>query len=156
MERNEKTIGILNDLIRINHDRVVGYEKAIEELKDADTDLSTLFHRYITESRGYADELTHEVTRLGGDPAEGTTNSGKIYRVWMDLKAAVTGHDRKTVLENCEFGEDAAQKAYDMALNTDDANYEAPLRDLIVRQKAQLKVGHDEVKRLRDTAKAAH
>lgn len=156
MENNEKTIGILNDLIRINHDRVVGYEKAIDELKDGDSDLSTLFQRYITESRGYADELTHEVTRLGGDPAEGTTNSGKIYRVWMDLKAAVTGHDRKTVLENCEFGEDAAQKAYDMALNTDDASYEAPLRDLIVRQKAQLKVGHDEVKRLRDTAKAAH
>ena len=156
MENNEKTIGILNDLIRINHDRVVGYEKAIDELKDADSDLSTLFQRYITESRGYADELTHEVTRLGGDPAEGTTNSGKIYRVWMDLKAVVTGHDRKTVLENCEFGEDAAQKAYDMALNTDDAHYESPLRDLIVRQKAQLRVGHDEVKRLRDTAKASH
>jgi uncharacterized protein (TIGR02284 family) len=155
MEHNEKTIGILNDLIRINHDRVVGYEKALEELKGNDSDLAPLFQRYITESRGYADELTHEVTRLGGDPAEGTTNSGKIYRVWMDLKAVVTGHDRKTVLENCEFGEDAAQKAYDMALNTDDAHYEAPLRDLIVRQKAQLKIGHDEVKSLRDTAKAA-
>lgn len=155
MEQNEKIIGILNDLIRINHDRVVGYEKAIDELKDGDSDLSTLFQRYISESRQYAQELTSEVTRLGGDPAEGTTNSGKIYRVWMDLKAVVTGHDRKTVLENCEFGEDAAQKAYDMALNTDDVSYEAPLRDLIVRQKAQLRTGHDEVKRLRDTEKAS-
>ena len=154
MERNEKIIGVLNDLIRINHDRIVGYEKGIEELKDGDFDLKTLFQRYITESRKYADELTHEVTRLGGDPAEGTTNSGKVYRVWMDLKAVVKGHDRKTVLENCEFGEDAAQKAYDMALNAD-TSYDAPLRDLIVRQKAQLRVGHDEVKRLRDMAKAA-
>jgi uncharacterized protein (TIGR02284 family) len=74
----------------------------------------------------------------------------------MDLKAVVSGHDRKTVLENCEFGEDAAQKAYDMALNTDDVTYEAPLRELIVRQKAQLKQGHDEVKRLRDLHKASH
>jgi uncharacterized protein (TIGR02284 family) len=156
MERNEKIVDILNDLIRINHDRIVGYEKGIEELKDGDADLKTLFARYIQESRQYADELTHEVTRLGGNPADGTTNSGKIYRVWMDLKAVVTGSDRKTVLENCEFGEDAAQKAYDMALNTDDVTYEAPLRDLIVRQKAQLKVGHDEVKRLRDMHKAAH
>lgn len=156
MERNEKIVGILNDLIRINHDRIVGYEKGIEELKDGDNDLKTLFSRYIQESRQYTDELTHEVTRLGGDPADGTTNSGKIYRVWMDLKAVVTGHDRKTVLENCEFGEDAAQKAYDMALNNDDAQYESPLRDMIVRQKAQLKVGHDEVKRLRDMHKAAH
>jgi uncharacterized protein (TIGR02284 family) len=149
MERNEKTIDILNDLIRINNDRIVGYEKGIDELKDADSDLRTLFHRYIQESKQYSQELTQEVSRLNGDAAGGTTNSGKIYRVWMDLKAVVTEHDRKTVLENCEFGEDAAQKAYDMALN-EDASLEQPLRDLIVRQKTQLRVGHDEVKRLRD------
>lgn len=145
----EKIANTLNDLILINNDRVVGYERAIEELKDGDTDLKTLFHRYITESRQYANELTQEVTRLGGDPAEGTTNSGKIYRVWMDLKTAITGKDRKAILENCEFGEDAAQKAYDLALNAD-VELEPSLRDLIVRQKATLKTGHDEVKRLRD------
>jgi uncharacterized protein (TIGR02284 family) len=149
---NDNIIGILNDLVRINHDRVVGYEKAIDELKDEDADLRTLFMRYVNESRQYGQELTQEVSRLGGDPADGTTNSGKIYRVWMDLKAAVTGHDRQTILNNCEFGEDAAQKAYDTALNSDE-NFEPSLRDLIVRQKAALKVGHDEVKRLRDMAK---
>lgn len=155
MEHNEKVVGIINDLIRINHDRVVGYEKAIDELKGDDADLKTLFSRYVQESREFARELTHEVSRLGANPADGTTNSGKIYRVWMDLKAAIAGKDRKTILDNCEFGEDAAQKAYDMALNAD-TELEAPLREMIVRQKAQLKVGHDEVKRLRDMAKAAH
>lgn len=145
----EKIISVLNDLIRINHDRVVGYEKAIDELKEEDADLKALFQRYVTESRQYAQELTQEVTRLGGNPADGTTNSGKIYRVWMDLKAAIAGKDRKTILDNCEFGEDAAQKAYDLALNAD-AELEPSLRDLIVRQKAVLKTGHDEVKRLRD------
>jgi uncharacterized protein (TIGR02284 family) len=151
---NEKVIGILNDLVRINQDRVVGYEKAIDELKDGDADLKTLFQRYITESREYGQELTQEVSRLGGNPAEGTTNSGKIYRVWMDLKATITGHDRETVLNNCEFGEDAAQKAYDTALNAD-VDFEPSIRDLVVRQKGSLKVGHDEVKRLRDMHKAA-
>lgn len=150
----EKVVGILNDLIRINHDRVVGYEKAIDELKPEDADLNTLFQRYITESRQYAHELTQEVTRLGGDPADGTTNSGKVYRIWMDLKAAVTGKDRMAILENCEFGEDAAQKAYDAALNADE-ELEPSLRDLIVRQKAVLKTGHDEIKRLRDMQRAA-
>ncbi len=145
----EKMAGILNDLIRINHDRVVGYEKAIEELKPEDADLKALFQRYVTESRHYAQELTQEVTRLGGNPADGTTNSGKIYRVWMDLKSAISGKDRKTILDNCEFGEDAAQKAYDLALNSD-VEIEPSLRDLIVRQKAVLRTGHDEVKRLRD------
>jgi uncharacterized protein (TIGR02284 family) len=122
------------------------------ELKDEDADLRTLFHRYMQESKQYAGDLTQEVSRLGGDAADGTTNSGKIYRVWMDLKAAVTGHDRKTVLANCEFGEDAAQKAYDMALNSD-IDLDAPIRDLIVRQKTQLRAGHDEIKRLRDMQK---
>lgn len=150
---NEKITGVLNDLIRINHDRVVGYEKAIDELRDEDADLKTLFQRYITESRQYSQELTQEVTRLGGDPAEGTTNSGKVYRVWMDLKAAITGKDRKTILNNCEFGEDAAQKAYDMALNSE-MDYDPSIRDLIVRQKSSLKSGHDEVKRLRDLHEA--
>lgn len=145
----EKITGILNDLIRINHDRVVGYEKAIDELKPEDADLKGLFQRYVTESRQFAQELTQEVTRLGGNPADGTTNSGKIYRVWMDLKSAITGKDRKTILDNCEFGEDAAQKAYDLALNSD-VEIEPSLRDLIVRQKTVLKTGHDEVKRLRD------
>ncbi|RYY99475.1 MAG: PA2169 family four-helix-bundle protein [Chitinophagaceae bacterium] len=155
MPNNEKITGILNDLIRINHDRIVGYEKAIDELKDETEDLRPLFVRYAQESRQYAQELTTEVSRLGGEATDGTTNSGKIYRVWMDLKAVVTGHDRKTVLENCEFGEDAAQKAYDMALNTDE-QLEPSLRDLVVRQKTQLRIAHDEVKQLRDTARAAH
>jgi len=149
---NEKVIGILNDLVRINQDRVVGYEKAIDELKDGDADLRTLFQRYITESRQYSQELTQEVRRLGGDPAEGTTNSGKIYRVWMDLKATITGHDRETVLNNCEFGEDAAQKAYDTALNSD-VEFETTIRDLLVKEKAGLKSGHDEIKKLRDAYK---
>lgn len=149
MEQSKEVVSILNDLIEINNDRVVGYERAIEELKDEDADLRTLFHRYIQESRQYTSELTHEVTRLGGNPAEGTTNSGKIYRVWMDLKSVVTGKGRKAVLENCEFGEDVAQKAYDAAL-TSDTTFEAPLRDLLVTQKAQLRIGHDEVKRLRN------
>jgi|SRR5579875_1719079 len=150
MKNNEKVIGILNDLIQINNDRIVGYEKAIGELKDDDADLRSLFHRYIQQSKEYQSELRTEVTRLGGEPSDGTTNSGKVYRVWMDLKAAITGKDRTTILNNCEFGEDAAQKAYDMALNTDDTELESSVRDLIVRQKSALKVGHDEVKRLRD------
>jgi uncharacterized protein (TIGR02284 family) len=153
MTENKKIIGILNDLIQINNDRVVGYEKAIDELKAEDADLKMLFQRYTLESKQFAGELTQEITRLGGDPTDGTTNSGKIYRVWMDLKAAISGKDRKTILDNCEFGEDAAQKAYDIALNAD-VDLEPTLRELIVRQKAQLRIGHDEVKRLRDMHKA--
>ena len=70
MDRYDKVASLLNDLIRINNDRIVGYEKAIEELKTGDSDLVTLFQRYNSESRQYITELNHEVTRLGGEPAQ--------------------------------------------------------------------------------------
>jgi len=152
MPHSDHLTAMLNDLIRINNDRIVGYEKAIDELKEDHEDLRPLFVHYAQQSREYVRELTTEVAGLGGDPTEGTTNSGKVYRVWMDLKATIAGTDRKAILENCEFGEDAAQKAYDTALNSDE-ELEPSLRDLIVRQKTQLRVSHDEIKRLRDLHK---
>ena len=33
MENKQEVIGILNDLILINNDRIAGYEKAIDELR---------------------------------------------------------------------------------------------------------------------------
>lgn len=149
MERNEQTNEVLNDLIRINNDRIEGYEKAVDETKDKDVDLQAIFHRMADESRQYASELRSEVQRNGGEVAEGTTNSGKIYRVWMDIKAAFSGKSRATVLENCEFGEDAAQKAYDEALKAD-APLPTETRQLIVNQKTSLKASHDTIKQYRD------
>jgi len=148
MERNEKVLGVLNDLIRINNDRIDGYEKAAEEAKKIDVDIQVMFHRFARDSKKYASELKPLVVKYGGDPAEDTTTSGKIYRVWMDLKAFVTGKDRKSILASCEFGEDAAQKAYDEALTSE---YLTPeVREFILKQKSQLRQSHDIVKKYRD------
>ncbi len=148
METRTVNAEILNDLIQINNDRVVGYEKAIEELKSEDADLKSLFVKMIGESHKLKMALATEVQALGEEIEEGTTSSGKIYRAWMDVKAVFTGHDRKTVLNNCEFGEDAAQKAYKMALAEEGLS--SDLRSLVTEQKAQLRQSHDEIKRLRD------
>jgi uncharacterized protein (TIGR02284 family) len=148
MSDNKKIIEVLNDLIRINHDRTDGYHKASDELKESDADLKTLFNRFASESRQHADDLVAQVRNLGGDPATDTTQSGKIYRAWMDVKATFTGHDRHAVLSSCEFGEDAAQKAYDDALSAD-VMLPPDIRQLIIIQQASLKDSHDEVKKLR-------
>lgn len=42
--------------------------------------------------------------------------SGKLYRAWMDGKAAFSGGDKASVLSNCEAGEDAVQRAYKTAI----------------------------------------
>ena len=155
MTNNENLIGVLNDLIEINNDRVTGYEKAAEETKTLDVDLQATFHKFANDSRKYAAELTQKVRELGGEPSHDTTNMGKIYRVWMDVKATFSGHDRQAILENCEFGEDAAQKAYKTALASD-AEIDAETRQLITTQQSSLKTGHDLIKNYRDAHKAVN
>ncbi len=155
METNEKLIDVLNGLIEINHDRVNGYEKAIEETKDLDLDLRAIFRSMANDSSKYATELSELVSGLGGTPADGTTNSGKLFRVWMDVKTTFTGHDRQSVLELCEFGEDAAQKAYTAAIASD-AEINADTRQLIADQQAKLKTAHDIIKKYRDIHKAVN
>jgi uncharacterized protein (TIGR02284 family) len=149
MERNDQTLEVLNDLIRINNDRIEGYEKAVSETKDSDGDLRNIFSRMADESRRYKTELTDQVRRLGGDPASDTTQSGKIYRVWMDLKATFTGKGRQSVLESCEFGEDAAQRAYEKALDKDN-NLPPDVVSLIRHEKENLRTSHDTIKQYRD------
>ena len=151
METVKENIEILNDLIEINNDRITGYEHAIEELKGGDTDLKTLFEGMIDESRQARMVLGKEVQVMGADMATGTTNSGKIYKAWMDVKAVFTGHNRHTVLANCETGEDAAQKAYKTALASE--HLPAFLRQMIQQQQTTFKASHDEIKALRDQAK---
>ena len=153
MTMNEKLIGVLNDLIQINNDRITGYEKAAEESEKIDVDLRAIFSKMADESRKYKSELTGEVTRLGGTPSTDTTNLGKIYRVWMDVKATFTGNDRQGILNSCEFGEDAAQKAYKDALASD-ADIDVATRQLITSQQSALKSSHDLIKKYRDANKA--
>lgn len=148
MQATVETIEILNDLIQINNDRIDGYEKALGETKAEDTDLKALFSSMISESHEIRLALGSEVNSLGGEMDNSTTTSGKLYRAWMDVKAIFTGHDRHSLLENCERGEDAAQKAYRDALN--DEELPAYLREMIMDQQQTLKKSHDKIKALRD------
>ena len=149
MAENKEIIGVLNDLIRINNDRTAGYTRAAEDTKNVDVDLRTIFERLADDSRQNAIELTSQVGRLGGEPATGTTASGKIYRAWMNVKDMFTGKDRHALLSSCEYGEDAAQRAYEDALESD-APLPTDIRQLIVSQKASLKNAHDMIKKYRD------
>jgi uncharacterized protein (TIGR02284 family) len=153
MEANKDLIEVLNDLIRINYDRTEGYQKAVAELKPTDIDLKTMFTNMANASVQYANALSAEVRNLGGTPAVDSTQSGKLYRVWMDIRSGISARDRKSVLALCEFGEDAALKAYNLALESD-AEIPAEIRQVIMDQKTSIQSSHDVVKRYRDMHKA--
>ena len=149
MEESKELIGMLNDLIRINHDRTEGYKKAVEELRPTDIDLKTMFINMANHSAQFSTELSAEVSTLGGEPAQDSTQSGKIYRLWMEIKSMASANDRKSVLDLCEFGEDAALKAYNAALKSD-TEIPADIRQVIVNQRENIQASHDVVKRYRD------
>jgi uncharacterized protein (TIGR02284 family) len=149
MKPDNELIGILNDLIRINHDRAGGYNKAIEELRAADIDLRTLFVNTASASAQNAGALADEVRDMGGTPVSESTPSGKLYRIWMDIRSGISTGDRKSILSLCEFGEDAALKTYKLALESD---IELPVstHELITEQQSGIQHTHDIVKRYRD------
>jgi uncharacterized protein (TIGR02284 family) len=72
----------------------------------------------------------------------------------MDVKAALTGKDRKAILNSCEYGEDAAQDTYKNALENDVENLSAAQQTMVKTQHLALKADHDKVKFMRDAVTA--
>lgn len=149
--QHENQIEVLNDLIRINNDRIEGYRKAADQLKEERSNLIPVFDKLQAESQTNTIDLKDEVLRLGGSPEEGTTTGGKIYRAWMDVKATFGGDNPESVLMSCEGGEDAAKRAYSSALDSGDLGDSISI--VSSQRDAQL-LSHDQIKMLRDQYKS--
>ena len=152
METIEKSVEILNDLIQINNDREIGFGKAAKELDSSNADLQAIFLNCALESRRFVKELRDEAGRLEAQPENDTSNLGAIHRAWMEVKAAFSGHDRRSVLEECERGEDAIKKAYLDALSPKN-DLSAEIIPVLLRQQQKINESHDQIKALRDSSK---
>jgi uncharacterized protein (TIGR02284 family) len=139
----EITITALNDLIEINNDRIVGYKTALKEVNDFE--LETLFSKFILTSEKCAAELRMEVVKLDGETEEGTKNTGKLHRLWMDFKAAFKENNKESILESCEFGDNIAVKTYTDTLNDNAENLDPILQKLITNQQDCIKQEYKEI-----------
>ena len=148
----KKTIDTLNKLVEINNDRTEGYKMALTETKEAD--LKKIFTQFIMTSQTCKTELDDTILRLGGTPTEGTKTTGKLFRLWMGTKAALTSNDREAILNSCEAGEDVAVSVYKDVLKNDLENLTATEKTYIDKQFALIKADHDKVKKMRDLEKA--
>jgi len=145
----EKTIDALNTLIEINNDRIEGYETASKETDEQE--LRTLFAQLVSTSQECKAELVDEVEQLGGAHTEKTRTTGKFFRAWMDVKAALTGKDRKAILNSCEYGEDVAVKTYRKVLDNHQRDLTHDQLTLVEEQLELIQADHDTVKALRDS-----
>ncbi len=123
-DRTEKAQDVLEKLSKLHYDRIQGYHRAKEDTKDAD--LLALFSFYEQQSRQFKSDLNSEITKHGGDVPDDNSFLGDIHQAWMDLKAAVTGKDRDSVLSSCEFGEQTIVGAYEDVLKYDDDDTRLP------------------------------
>ncbi len=144
---NQKKIDVFNTLIQINNDRFEGYETAFKETEEQN--LKTHFSQFMQTSQKCKQELVNEVTRLGGVSTESTRLAGKLFRVWMDIKAAITGKDRKGILRSCEYGENVALETYQNVLNNE-------LDHILFDQQTMINAQHARIKADRDLVKSMH
>ena len=145
---SQRLIDLFNALIEINNDRIEGYQTAAAEAKDVE--LKLLLSKFSQTSEKCKSELANQVNLLGGTVIEGTRITGKFFRAWMEVKTALTGNDRKEILDSCEYGDDVALDTYAKALKNgaDDLNSEQ--HTFIQAQYSLIKADHDKVKVLRD------
>jgi uncharacterized protein (TIGR02284 family) len=61
MQTNDSLIEVLNDLVKINNDRITGYETAIDEINEGDIDLKGMFRKMANDSRDNVKELSELV-----------------------------------------------------------------------------------------------
>ncbi|MGJ7493583.1 ferritin-like domain-containing protein [Variovorax sp. RT4R15] len=147
---DEQTLGVLNDLLENARDGEYGFRACAQQVENAQ--LKQVFNDRAIECRRAADELIQWITRRGGAPADGGSATGALHRGWVNLKGAVGANSEVSMLEECERGEDAALARYRKALKSD--SLPADVRSLIERQMLGAQRNHDQIKALRDQAKA--
>ena len=148
---DKRILLILNELMETSRDGEKGFNKSAEEVDDPQ--LKSVFLRQGRHCGEAAQELAEQIRKMGGEVESGGSVSGAIHRGWVDMKAALTGHDTAAILAETEKGEDYAKKVYKEALEED---LPADLRGLIERQYRGAIANHDEVRALRDAYRAGN
>src|SRR5471030_1171445 len=150
---NKEAISVLNDLIETSKDGQEGFKTCAEDIKHPE--LKTLFVQRSADCATAAAELQSTVRSMGGDPETSTSVAGDLHRRWVDVKSLFTGNGEEAVLNEAERGEDHAKKAYREALEKLAKHNLVGLTDLVNRQYQGVLRNHDQVKALRNIARAS-
>ncbi len=147
---SKDTISVLNNLIETSKDGEKGFRECANDVENAE--LKGLFSQRAAECAAAASELQQLVRSLGGDPETSTSTTGDLHRGWVNLKSALTGHSETAILNECERGEDVALKHYNEALEKE---LPSNVRSIVEKQRQGVQRNHDQVKALRNMARAS-
>jgi uncharacterized protein (TIGR02284 family) len=147
---NDELISTLNDLIETSKDGEEGFRSCADAT--ANTQLKAFFSNRAQSCTAAVIELQDLVRAHGGDPETSGGLGGALHRRWVDIKAAITGHDDKAILKECERGEDVAVASYRRAI---EKTLPEDVRATVERQYQGVLQNHDQVKSLRDQYRSA-
>lgn len=153
--KQDKAVAVFNTLIKINNNRIEGYETASKDTTD--TDLKSLFFHLAQASLKCKRELIYEIRKMGGEPIEGDGSIINTFsQVWKDVKGAFTKNDHISLLNSCEHDEKVAVDAYQEVLNGDLAFMGAEQQTLLNKQYLSISTGLSKIKTLRDSLVEVH
>lgn len=144
-ERSDDQITTLNTLTATLIDSVNGYRDAAENSENSR--FQQIFRERADERSRSVEELRSEVRRLGGNPEDDGSFMGKTHQRFLDLKAAVTGNDEQSVINEVERGEDYLKEKFQTAL--DEGNLTGEVRSTVERVYQSVKSGHDQMSQLK-------
>jgi uncharacterized protein (TIGR02284 family) len=101
------------------------------------------------------EELTREVYKLGGVPAETGVDVAEFEKAWQQIRAALNANDHKTLLESCYLEEFMTYKSYEYSLKYYQDQLTSQQLSLFNRQYDILKEDHQKVKNLRSVLLSA-
>lgn len=139
---NSKTVEVLNNLLQINNDRLEGFKNVDTKMIGSLSGLMKEYDHMIVQSNRMRTELSSLIQEMGGDPNDTTTVAGGLHRTCIDLKNSLSFNRDESSLENVLFGEHAAIKAYENAL--DNADLCEKINKVIQDQLQEIKSSYDQ------------
>jgi uncharacterized protein (TIGR02284 family) len=145
MAEHSESITTLNTLIATTIDSVTGYEDSAQNIDNER--FREIFRQRADERQKVVEELRSEVRRLGGDPDDSGSFLGKAHQRFEDLKAAITGRDEQSIINEVERGEDYLKEKWQTALQS--GNLDGQTHEIVERCYQSVKQGHDQISQLK-------
>jgi len=146
---NSVTLEKMQELIQINLDSEKGFNEASHEIDNKS--IATMFIELGRQRRDNALELEKIMNWNGEKSVEDGSYLASFHRAWLSLRGLLSGGGEYAILSEAERGEDAIKKAYEEVLI---ATAGSAVNDVLTRQYAIVKAGHDRVRAMRDNHRA--
>jgi uncharacterized protein (TIGR02284 family) len=147
MEMQKDALKAINDLVETCKDGEKGFKTAADNVDNPQ--LKAELTRFAQQRADFRSELESCAKQIGGSVENTNTvagvamdAAGAVHRGWINLKSAITGHNNKAILSECENGDAAALETYETVMKNS---------DIPVNVKTVIEKQHDEI----EAAKAA-